>query len=58
MINIPFILSKDEHCLTHTGLHLSEFAYLQELFRTEYELHMNERYKEKHGKTRIRALGG
>lgn len=57
MLNIQLLLSKDEYTLSHTGLTLTEFAYLSEIYRNEYELHMNTLYEAKHGKKRTRALG-
>jgi len=56
MLNIKYLLSSDELCLSHTGLRLAEFGYLLREFSPEYELHMNALYEKEHGKKRTRKL--
>jgi len=52
MINVEKIISDKEQCLGHTGLLPEGFAYLLEVFKIEYDIHLEERHKARFGKTR------
>ena len=47
MINVQQIISDEEQCLGHTGLKPEGFAYLLEIFKSEYDLYEKQRHKER-----------